>query len=88
MGQPGKTRHNRQYLAEAMGGIRVFAKRGRGARVRCEHEKTITVKNAGIERTVCETCGRVSINAEEGLSGTVSRSQFERVVERPAARAQ
>jgi hypothetical protein len=67
-----------------MGGIQLFAKRGRAARARCEHANTITVRNAGIERKVCETCGHVSINAEEGLSGAASRSQFERVVERSA----
>lgn len=66
-----------------MGGIQLIAKRGRLTRAKCEHASTITVRNAGIERTVCETCGQVSINAEEGLSGTASRSQFERVVERP-----
>ena len=66
----------------AMGGIRVLAKRGRGARAKCQHAATITVNNAGIERTVCETCGHVSINAGEGLSGTVKRSQFERDTER------
>ena len=70
-----------------MGGIQVFAKRDRGTRVDCDHVKTITVKNAGIERAICEICGHVSINAGEGLSGSVTRSQFERTVERPAAKA-
>lgn len=66
----------------------MLTKRGRGARTKCEHVNTITVRNSGIERTVCETCGHVSINAEAGLSGTASRSQFERVIERPAATSQ
>jgi len=71
-----------------MGGIRVFAKRGRVARAKCEHAATITINNAGIERTVCENCGHVSINAHEGLSGTASRSQFERDTERAQPTAQ
>jgi len=65
----------------------VFAKRGRGTRAKCEHVNRITVKNAGIERVICESCGHVSINADDGLSGSVTRSQFERVVERPAPKA-
>lgn len=61
----------------------MFAKKGRVARAKCGHAMTITVSNVGIERTVCETCGHVSINAHEGLSGAVRRSQFERDIERP-----
>ena len=76
-------RHNPGYVSERpMGGIEVFVKRGRVDRAKCAHDSTITVINAGIERTVCESCGNVSINASEGLSGTASRSQFEREIER------
>lgn len=66
----------------------MFVKRGRSARAKCEHTATITVSNAGIERTVCETCGHVSINAHEGLSGSAKRSQFERDTERAESSAQ
>jgi hypothetical protein len=59
----------------------VFSRRGRPARD-CGHVKTVTVRNAGIERTVCELCGHVSFRASEGLSGSADRSQFEREIER------
>lgn len=56
------------------------------ARPDCDHIDTVTVRNSGIERTICEACGHVSFVAQEGLSGTVSRRQFERESERaPAA---
>ncbi|HEY6635616.1 MAG TPA: hypothetical protein VI141_08375 [Acidimicrobiia bacterium] len=60
----------------------MFAKKSKVARAQCDHDKTITIRTAGIERSVCEQCGNVSISAPEGLSGTASRSQFERVSER------
>lgn len=61
----------------------MFARRGgRFARVECEHLENVTVRHAGIERTVCEACGRVSFRAAEELSGKTDRSKFERPVER------
>jgi len=64
----------------------MFAKKARFARPDCEHTDTVTVRNSGIERTICEVCGHVSFVAQEGWSGTASRSQFERESERaPAA---
>jgi NAD-dependent SIR2 family protein deacetylase len=60
----------------------MFARRGKFARAECAHDKTITVRNAGIERNVCESCGHVSFRAEDVLSGEVSRDRFEREVER------
>lgn len=60
----------------------MFARRGRSARGRCEHVNTITVRNGGIERTVCESCGHMSFRGLEGLSGSADRNQFEREVER------
>jgi hypothetical protein len=62
----------------------VFSRRGRPAR-ECDHAKSVIVRNAGIERAVCEACGRVSFRALEGLSGTAVRSQFEREIERARA---
>lgn len=52
------------------------------ARKKCAHESIVTVRTAGIDRTICEVCGKVSIKSKEGLSGTVERSQFERDSER------
>lgn len=60
----------------------MFVRKNKVARAECDHDTTVTVRTAGIERTVCEQCGNVSISALEGLSGTATRSQFERVSER------
>lgn len=57
-------------------------KRSRLAPADCHHPSTVTIRNGGIERTVCETCGHVSFRAAEGLSGDVERQRFEREVER------
>lgn len=61
----------------------MFSKRAR--RAECEHHSSVTVRHAGIERTVCESCGNVSLRGLEGLSGSVSRNQFERESERSHA---
>ena len=63
----------------------MFAKKARFARADCGHADTVTVRNAGIERTICEHCGHVSLVAQEGLSGAVSRTQFARETERAPA---
>lgn len=59
----------------------MFSKWGKSARA-CEHTNSVTVRNSGIERTVCETCGRVSFRADEELSGNADRHKFEREIER------
>jgi len=69
------------------GGIKVLSRRGRFARPDCEHVDTVTIRNSGIERTVCETCGHVSFKGLEGMSGRASRSQFERASERESSMA-
>lgn len=63
--------------------IQMFAKKEKIARTGCDHPITVTVRNSGIERTVCETCGHVSFRALESLSGTADRRMFERAAERP-----
>jgi hypothetical protein len=63
----------------------MFTRRARLARPDCEHEKTVTIRNAGIERTVCESCGHVGIRGLDGLTGTARRSQFNRESERASA---
>jgi hypothetical protein len=60
----------------------MLSKKGRVARGQCEHQNTITVRNGGIERTVCESCGHFTFRGLEGLSGKADRSNFERGVER------
>lgn len=54
----------------------------KNARDKCAHQRIVTVRTAGIERNVCEACGKVSIQPLDGLSGTVERSQFKRDSER------
>jgi uncharacterized OB-fold protein len=61
----------------------MFTRTKRSTRARCEHRNLITVRNAGIERTLCERCGRVSFTAHEIVSAGVERSRFERDAERP-----
>ncbi|HUG08664.1 MAG TPA: hypothetical protein VMP13_07200 [Acidimicrobiia bacterium] len=61
----------------------MFTRNKRSTRAHCEHRDVVTVRNAGIERTVCETCGWVSFEAHESLTGGAERSQFERETERP-----
>lgn len=66
---------------------KLFSKKNRSTRASCEHINTVTVRNGGIERTVCESCGNVSFRGLEGLSGIASRDQFERDVERSESAA-
>lgn len=60
----------------------MFTKKDKVARTGCDHPTTVTVRNSGIERTVCETCGHVSFQSLESLSGTADRRRFERAIER------
>lgn len=61
----------------------MFGRKIRIARANCDHAHVVTVRNAGIERRVCEACGHVSLRAHEELSGSAAREQFERDIERP-----
>lgn len=69
-------------MIEAREALHMFTKRGRSARAHCTHSETVTIRHAGIERTVCEGCGHVSLRALESLSGRLDRNRFERRVER------
>jgi len=60
----------------------MFVRKGHLAHAECEHLSNVIIRNSGIERSVCEACGRVSFRGLEGLSGTANRSQFERIAER------
>ena len=71
------------FILRCQGGYELFSKKAR--RAECEHRNSVTVRNAGIERTVCEACGMVSLRGLEELSGSVSRNQFERESERSHA---
>lgn len=67
---------------DIQGGLQMFVRKGRLTAAECGHPRIVTVRNSGIERTVCESCGHVSFRGLEGLSGTADRSQFGRIVER------
>lgn len=70
-------RHNRVFRHESPGRHLMFAKKNRSARADCEHAHMVTVRNSGIERSICEECGHVSFRAHETLSAA-DRKQFER----------
>ena len=68
----------------ALGGIQVAvgAKRVRQAAKVCPHTETLITATAGLERIVCETCGHLSFNFPEVLSGPVHRRWFARPADR------
>ena len=45
---------------------------------RCAHVSRISVIVAGLERTVCDTCGHVSFASSGELTGAVERRRFAR----------
>lgn len=79
--------HQGQFIFLAREASKVSSRRGRFARPDCEHLETVTIRNGGIQRTVCETCGHVSLKGLENLSGKASRRQFERASERASSLA-
>ncbi len=50
-------------------------------RARCKHPRRIVVRTAGLERTVCESCGHVSFEARADPLNKVKRSDFARASE-------
>lgn len=76
------SRENSRTLVTGQGGYEMLTRRGKLARGQCEHPSKVTVRNGGIERTVCESCGHMSFRGLEGLSGSADRGQFERDMER------
>ena len=68
----------------ALGGIQVAvgAKRVRQAAKVCPHTETLITATAGLERIVCETCGHLSFNFPDVLSGPVHRRWFARPADR------
>ncbi|HSO49035.1 MAG TPA: hypothetical protein VLS86_00695 [Acidimicrobiia bacterium] len=67
-----------------VGGIQVAvgAKRVRQAANVCQHTETLITATAGLERIVCETCGHLSFNFPDVLSGPVHRRWFARPADR------
>ncbi len=54
---------------------------------RCPHENTENVTTLGLERTICEACGNVSVLFSDGLEGEADREQFARRADRRDDRA-
>lgn len=52
---------------------------------KCLHQQTVVVSSAGMDREVCETCGRVSFSYGPELTSDIDRSMFARDSERGEA---
>lgn len=61
----------------ALGGIEL-AIRPRTRPSQCRHETRLTVTAAGVERSICETCGHIGVSFTFELSGPVTREHFAR----------
>lgn len=44
----------------------------------CPHEVRLAVTAAGVERSICETCGHISVQFVSEMSGPVTREHFAR----------
>lgn len=67
----------------ALGGIEL-AIRHRIRPGECAHDSVLTVSAAGVERTICETCGHISVNFPSKLSGPATRRHFARPADEAA----
>lgn len=65
----------------------MFLRWNRSASTICAHQQTVSVRAAGIERVVCESCGHMSFSIAGDLVGSPSRDQFERANEKPRSMA-
>ncbi|MGD2101767.1 MAG: hypothetical protein PVG83_05970 [Acidimicrobiia bacterium] len=61
----------------ALGGIEL-AIRHRVRPAECVHDSVLTVATPGVERSICETCGHISVNFSSVVSGPVTRHHFAR----------
>lgn len=61
----------------AVGGIEVAIKTRTRPR-ECSHETSLSVDAAGVERSICETCGHISVRFHYEMSGPVTRDLFAR----------
>jgi hypothetical protein len=67
----------------ALGGIELaLSARPRGGH--CLHETTLSVAAAGVERSICESCGHISVVFLTELSGPVYRKRFARPADEAA----
>lgn len=61
----------------ALGAIEV-AIRPRTRPGECHHDHVLTITACGVERSICETCGHISVSFVSEVSGPVSRGHFAR----------
>ncbi|HEX6946595.1 MAG TPA: hypothetical protein VF246_04520 [Acidimicrobiia bacterium] len=58
----------------------------RARRDRCAHEMNVSVTVAGLERSVCSDCGKVSFRLHGELTNEVARARFARPADEFEAR--
>jgi hypothetical protein len=61
----------------ALGGYEL-ALRARPRTGQCLHDSALSVAAAGVERSICENCGHISVAFITEMSGPVYRSRFAR----------
>lgn len=61
----------------ALGGFEIAITAKRVDR-ECRHTQTLSTITAGLERTVCEDCGHLTISERGGLDGPIERARFAR----------
>jgi hypothetical protein len=67
----------------ALGGIEL-ALRARPRSGQCLHESNLSVAAAGVERSICENCGHISVVFLTEMSGPVYRRKFARPADEAA----
>lgn len=61
----------------ALGGLEL-AIRPRTRPGECLHETALSVTAAGVERSICETCGHISVRFLNEMEGPIFRNRFAR----------
>lgn len=58
-----------------------MGKSGRSSFKNCAHKNTVTIRAAGTERVVCESCGHVSFRFLAEVSESADRAKFRRGID-------
>ena len=61
----------------ALGGFEL-AIRSRPRAGQCLHETTLAIAAAGVQRSICETCGHISVRFLSEMEGPIFRNRFAR----------
>lgn len=64
----------------ALGGMEL-ALRPRTRSGRCVHDTILSVTASGVRRSICETCGHISVRFVSEASGPAYRSRFSRLAD-------